>query len=84
MGAKSTQANYDGYTSCPLFTGDGKLMLMEFIYDGEPQASFYADQTKPRKLFYLLKKEVFPRAFFDMVPKSKWHGKNMFFQHFGQ
>ncbi len=26
-------AHYDGYQSCPLFTGDNKLMLIEFKYN---------------------------------------------------
>ena len=29
---KVLNAKYDGYNSCPLFTGDHKLMLMEFKY----------------------------------------------------
>ncbi len=27
--------NYDGYASCPLFVGNGKLLLAEFKYGGE-------------------------------------------------
>ena len=37
-------ANYEGYTSCPLYTGDGKLMLMEFKYGNIPEESFYNNQ----------------------------------------
>jgi len=27
-------STYEGYASCPLFVGDGKLMLAEFKYGG--------------------------------------------------
>lgn len=33
---------YDGYTSCPLFVGNKKLMLAEFKYDGVPAETFYS------------------------------------------
>lgn len=29
----SKPAEYDGYNACPLFVGDGKLMMIEFGYD---------------------------------------------------
>jgi sulfide:quinone oxidoreductase len=32
-------ARYDGYASCPLVTGYGKLILAEFDYDGKPGES---------------------------------------------
>lgn len=31
---------YNGYTSCPLVTGYGKLVLAEFDYDNNPQETF--------------------------------------------
>jgi sulfide:quinone oxidoreductase len=37
--------SYDGYASCPLVTGYGKLILAEFDYDGNPAESFPFDQT---------------------------------------
>lgn len=32
---------YEGYTSCPIFTGDNKLILAEFKYDGVVDETFY-------------------------------------------
>ncbi len=48
-------AKYDGYTSCPLVTGYGKLVLAEFDYEGKPKETFPFDQSKERRSMYLLK-----------------------------
>ena len=37
---------YNGYTSCPLVTGYGKLILAEFDYNGNPLETFPFDQGK--------------------------------------
>ncbi|MCL5668652.1 MAG: NAD(P)/FAD-dependent oxidoreductase [Gammaproteobacteria bacterium] len=57
---------YDGYTSCPLVTGYGKLILAEFDYDLNPKETFPFDQSKERLSMYLLKKYVLPALY--------WHG----------
>lgn len=41
MESKQLNAFYDGYNSCPLFTGDKQLMLVEFKYDNLPSETFY-------------------------------------------
>ncbi len=51
---------YDGYTSCPLVTGYGRLILTEFDYDLNPKETFPFDQGKERLSMYLLKKHVLP------------------------
>ena len=43
MGKASNIGKYDGYSSCPLFVGDGKLMLIEFKYGAEANESLFAD-----------------------------------------
>lgn len=63
---KKPSALYDGYTSCPLVTGYGKLVLAEFDYDGKPQETFPFDQSKERWSMYMLKKR--------MLPILYWHG----------
>ena len=45
---------YDGYTSCPLVTEYGKVLLAEFKYGGQPKETFanlpfIRDQGIPRK-----------------------------------
>jgi sulfide:quinone oxidoreductase len=37
---RTPQAIYNGYTSCPMVTGIGKAMLIEFDYDGNLTPSF--------------------------------------------
>lgn len=59
-------ASYNGYTSCPLVTGYGKLVLAEFDYDKIPAETFPFDQSKERWSMYLLKKHGLPLLY--------WHG----------
>ena len=59
-------STYDGYTSCPLVTGYGKLVLAEFDYDGQPQESFPFDQGQERYSMYALKAYGLPEMY--------WHG----------
>lgn len=35
MAGKAPNATYDGYASCPIVTGRGKLILAEFKYGNE-------------------------------------------------
>ncbi|MFN8344319.1 MAG: FAD/NAD(P)-binding oxidoreductase [Spirosomataceae bacterium] len=63
--------NYTGYTSCPLITGYGKLVLAEFDYNNQPQETFPFDQSKERWSMYMLKKEVLPRMYWNMILKGK-------------
>ncbi|MCB0009665.1 MAG: hypothetical protein KDE04_24535, partial [Anaerolineales bacterium] len=60
------QGSYDGYTSCPLVTGYGSLVLAEFDYDKNPQESFPFDQGEERYSMYAMKAYGLPRMY--------WHG----------
>lgn len=64
-------ARYDGYTSCPLVTGYGKLILAEFDYDGNPKESFPFDQGKERYSMYLLKRHVLPQLYWQGMLKGR-------------
>jgi sulfide:quinone oxidoreductase len=59
-------ARYDGYTSCPVVTGRGKLIMAEFNYAKEPVETFPADQRMERFSMYALKAYMLPRLY--------WHG----------
>lgn len=64
---------YDGYTSCPLVTGYGRLILAEFDYDLNPQETFPFDQGKERLSMYLLKKHVLPYIYWKaLVGGRRW------------
>lgn len=64
-------AQYDGYTSCPLVTGYGKLVLAEFDYDGKPKETFPFDQSKERRSMYLLKRYVLPWLYWKKILPGK-------------
>lgn len=42
MEGKKGKGKYDGYSSCPMFVGDNKLLMIEFKYDGIPAETFYS------------------------------------------
>lgn len=63
MSGKPCDAAYDGYTSCPVVTGYGRMVLAEFDYDNKPKESFPIDQSKERYSMWLLKTQVLPRLY---------------------
>jgi sulfide:quinone oxidoreductase len=76
-GSGESQPGYDGYTSCPLLTEYGKVMLAEFKYGGVPQETFSRvgwDQATPRRAFYHLKKDFFPWVYYKSMVKGTWGG----------
>ena len=74
MANKAMPASYDGYTSCPLVTGYGKLVLAEFDYDNKPQETFPIDQSKERWSMYQLKREVLPRLYWNFILRGRAQG----------
>lgn len=78
MEGKKADAIYDGYTSCPLLTEYGKVLLAEFKYGGEPKETFGnwfgIDQAVPRRSFYHLKKDFFPWVYYNSMVKGDWAG----------
>lgn len=65
------QAKYDGYTSCPIVTGYGKLVLAEFDYEGKPQETFPFDQSKERLSMYLLKAYALPQLYWNGMLRGR-------------
>jgi len=63
-------ATYDGYGSCPLVTGKGKLILAEFNYDKEPDTTFPFNQAKERYSMYALKKYFLPWMYWNRMIKG--------------
>jgi sulfide:quinone oxidoreductase len=64
---KPLPAKYEGYTSCPVVTGYGRLVLAEFDYEGTPQETFPFDQSKERLSMYLLKAYALPRLYWGAM-----------------
>lgn len=67
IAGKPLLAKYDGYTSCPIVTGYGRLVLAEFDYEGKPQETFPFDQSKERLSMYLLKAYALPRLYWGAM-----------------
>jgi eukaryotic sulfide quinone oxidoreductase len=77
---KELNAKYNGYTSCPIFVGQNKLMLCEFKYGLEVDETFTKKQDQPYTGFYLIKKYFFPRIYFQLIKRGWWFGKNLIFK----
>ncbi len=71
MDDKNLPAQYTGYTSCPLVTGYGKLILAEFDYDNQPMETFPFDQSKERWSMYQLKAKVLPWLYWNKILKGR-------------
>jgi sulfide:quinone oxidoreductase len=65
------EARYDGYASCPLVTGYGRLVLAEFDYDGKPAESFPFDQSQERYSMYALKAYALPELYWNGMLRGR-------------
>jgi sulfide:quinone oxidoreductase len=72
--SQSVVAKYDGYTSCPIPTKNGKLLLAEFDYNLTPKETFPYDQRKESRFAFLLKKYMFPWMYWNRTLQGKWKG----------
>jgi len=63
-------AAYNGYGSCPLIVGYGKLILAEFDYNNNPTETFPFDQAKPRWSMRFLKKYILPWMYWNRILKG--------------
>ena len=72
---KITDEQYEGYSSCPLVTGYGKMVLAEFKYnnvrDSDPFLSKFVDTTKENYSMWILKKFGLPYMYWNRMMKGK-------------
>ena len=72
---KSLNEGYTGYSSCPLVTGFGKMVLAEFGYDNvrmpDPLISKFMDTTKEHYSMWLLKKYGLPFMYWNLMLKGR-------------
>ncbi|MAQ15280.1 MAG: pyridine nucleotide-disulfide oxidoreductase [Sandaracinus sp.] len=64
-------ASYDGYASCPLVTGYGKVILAEFGYDGKIMETFPFDQARERYSMYALKAHALPALYWNGMLRGR-------------
>ena len=74
MDKKPLSRTYTGYTSCPIVTGYGKLMLAEFDYNNQPMETFPFDQSKERWSMYQLKRQILPRLYWGAIIRGRMQG----------
>lgn len=71
----STELTYKGYSSCPLVTGYGKMVLAEFGYNNvrmsDPIISKFIDTSKESYSMWLLKKYGLPFLYWQLMLKGK-------------
>ena len=72
-----TDMEYDGYSSCPLVTGYGKMVLAEFDYNKKftpdpklKQQLFIADSSKEHWRLWMLKKYILPYLYWNKMMKG--------------
>lgn len=70
MDGKPLAARYNGYGSCPLVVGYGKMILAEFGYDNKVMETFPFDQSKPRWSMWILKKYILPWMYWHRILKG--------------
>jgi sulfide:quinone oxidoreductase len=66
---------YEGYSSCPLVTGYGKMVLAEFKYDNvrdsDPFLTKFVDTSKEQWSMWILKKYGLPWLYWNRMMKGK-------------
>jgi sulfide:quinone oxidoreductase len=72
---KELKAQYSGYSSCPIVTGYGKMLLAEFKYDNvrdsDKLITKFVDTTKESWLMWILKKYILPFMYWKFMMKGK-------------
>ncbi|MGB0428966.1 MAG: NAD(P)/FAD-dependent oxidoreductase [Bacteroidia bacterium] len=72
---KLSNSKYEGYSSCPLVTGYGKMVLAEFKYnnvrDSDPFLSKFVDTAKENWSMWMLKKYGLPYLYWNQMMKGK-------------
>lgn len=63
LDSRILSAKYDGYSSCPLNTEIGKVILVEFSYDEKLMPTFPLDPTIPRRSMWFLKRYLLPKLY---------------------
>lgn len=72
LAERELPARYEGYASCPLTTGYGRLLLAEFDYGGKPTPSLpLIDTLRERRDLWLLKKYGLPRLYWDWMLRGR-------------
>jgi sulfide:quinone oxidoreductase len=73
---RALEADYDGYTVCPLITGYDRVVMAEFDYTKKPDSSFLIDPTKERWSMWMVKTKLLPWLYWNrMLPGLPHEGR---------
>ncbi|AFJ01551.1 Oxidoreductase (flavoprotein) [Methylophaga frappieri] len=70
LDGKPLDARYDGYTSCPVVTGYGKVMLAEFAYDAVVTPTLPLNPFKESRFYWFVKKYFLPPMYWHFMLKG--------------
>ncbi len=65
------EAQYNGYSSCPIVTGYGKMLLAEFDYQNNAAPSLPVNTSRPRWDMWILKKYILPWFYWHRMLRGK-------------
>jgi sulfide:quinone oxidoreductase len=68
---QTINAQYHGYSSCPIVTGYGKMLLAEFDYENNAAPSLPIDTSRPRWDMWILKKYLLPWFYWNRMLRGK-------------
>ncbi len=72
---RKSEKVYNGYSSCPIVTGYGKMLLCEFDYDNkrdsDPILTKVFDTTKDSRSMWILKKYGLPYLYWNQMLKGR-------------
>ncbi|CAH0723150.1 unnamed protein product, partial [Brenthis ino] len=77
MYGKEPTAKYYGYAACPMLTSFKTGILAEFLYDKKICETFPFDQSKERRLIYLINKDILPYIYWNKLIKGRWNGPSV-------
>jgi len=65
------EALYDGYTSCPLVTGYGRVILAEFVYGAQVAPTLPLNPFKESSFYWQVKKRFLPPMYWYYMLKGR-------------
>ncbi|MBA1147888.1 NAD(P)/FAD-dependent oxidoreductase [Ectothiorhodospiraceae bacterium WFHF3C12] len=68
---KPMAGRYDGYTSCPLVTAYGRVMLAEFVYNGVVTPTLPLDPFKESRFYWFVKKRLLPPFYWKQMLRGR-------------
>lgn len=72
LAGQEPEARYDGYSSCPIVTAYGKVVLAEFDYSGRPHKTIpLIDTARERRSMWLLKRYGLPFLYWHLMLRGR-------------